>query len=110
MRWLKADFYTLRNPELPTYWATVTVDFIKSEVTAMNYKEGWVCPKCGAVHAPWIPGCDCYKQKQQPMINQPTYESAPYWTNPLWKAPVITCIGDDIHLTRSQNHDNTGRT
>ena len=27
-------------------------------------KEGWVCPKCGKVYAPWIPSCDCYKQKQ----------------------------------------------
>lgn len=20
---------------------------------------GWICPKCGKVHAPWVPECDC---------------------------------------------------
>lgn len=25
-------------------------------------KEGWICPKCGKVLAPFIPQCDCYKQ------------------------------------------------
>ena len=24
-------------------------------------KEGWVCPKCGKVLAPWVPSCDCYR-------------------------------------------------
>jgi hypothetical protein len=22
---------------------------------------GWECPKCGTVHAPWVPDCDCVK-------------------------------------------------
>lgn len=22
-------------------------------------QTGWICPKCGRVHAPWIPQCDC---------------------------------------------------
>ena len=21
--------------------------------------EGWVCPRCGIVHAPWVPRCSC---------------------------------------------------
>ena len=24
-------------------------------------KYGWICPKCGKVHAPWASECDCYK-------------------------------------------------
>lgn len=20
---------------------------------------GWICPRCGRVHAPWVPSCDC---------------------------------------------------
>lgn len=20
---------------------------------------GWICPKCGKVHAPWVPSCEC---------------------------------------------------
>lgn len=26
--------------------------------------EGWVCPRCGKVNAPWMPQCSC---SQQPM-------------------------------------------
>lgn len=22
-------------------------------------QTGWVCPKCGRVHAPWMPSCNC---------------------------------------------------
>jgi hypothetical protein len=25
---------------------------------------GWTCPRCGKVHAPFVPGCDC---KPQPL-------------------------------------------
>ena len=21
--------------------------------------SGWICPKCGKVHAPWVPSCEC---------------------------------------------------
>lgn len=21
--------------------------------------NGWICPKCGKVHAPWVPSCEC---------------------------------------------------
>ena len=61
-------------------------------------KEGWVCPKCGKVLAPWVPECDCYKEHPlagKPVYpnydGHPVYEPAPYWTNPEWKAPVPMC-------------------
>mgnify|MGYP003399441000 CR=1 FL=1 len=22
---------------------------------------GWECPKCGMIHAPWVPDCGCHK-------------------------------------------------
>lgn len=25
-------------------------------------QQGWECPKCGQVNAPWKPTCDCHKK------------------------------------------------
>lgn len=25
--------------------------------------QGWVCPRCGVAHAPWVSRCDCKKTK-----------------------------------------------
>jgi len=25
-----------------------------------DYPHGWICPRCGRVHAPWVSGCDCH--------------------------------------------------
>jgi hypothetical protein len=24
-------------------------------------KQGWECPRCGKVHAPWVQECDCHR-------------------------------------------------
>lgn len=31
----------------------------------MSENTGWICPKCGAVHAPSVKRCDCVQQKKQ---------------------------------------------
>lgn len=27
--------------------------------TYLNGQTGWICPKCGKVHAPWVSECNC---------------------------------------------------
>lgn len=50
--------------------------------------QGWVCPKCGKVNAPWKESCDCvqvvpanpYQYPVQPYYPQPWYPTEPTWT------------------------------
>lgn len=51
---------------------------------------GWVCPRCGKVHSPFVPSCDCVdKTKQDNVITPPQlpydtiplYYQVPYWVN-----------------------------
>lgn len=32
-------------------------------------KEGWLCPKCGTVNAPWVEKCDCVQRDTIPKIS-----------------------------------------
>ncbi len=38
----------------------------------MSPQQGWVCPLCGKVNAPWSPSCDCHLVKRK--ISSPTYD------------------------------------
>lgn len=28
---------------------------------SLQANQGWKCPVCGKVHAPWVDGCDCHR-------------------------------------------------
>lgn len=34
----------------------------------MPYRSGWICPKCGRVHAPWVASCPCSWSEVWPTI------------------------------------------
>lgn len=81
-------------------------------------KEGWICPKCGKVLAPWVPECDCYRSQTNSQYSDtqqlntlrefhvnPVYEPAPYWTNPDWKAPVPMCTVSNVHGFTDEERD-----
>lgn len=45
-------------------------------------QEGWVCPKCGTVNAPWKDKCDCTnieKLKSPQYPQYPKYEVGDYF-------------------------------
>lgn len=35
----------------------------------INAQQGWICPKCGKVHAPWVPSCECSSKNETLTIN-----------------------------------------
>ena len=32
-------------------------------IPCLNAQQGWICPKCGRVNAPWIGTCPCFVDK-----------------------------------------------
>ena len=38
-------------------------------------QEGWICPRCGKVNAPWVAQCFCNRDTQiLPNVGAPYYE------------------------------------
>lgn len=38
-------------------------------------QEGWICPRCGKVNAPWVMQCPCNRNTQiLPKVGAPYYE------------------------------------
>ena len=38
-------------------------------------QEGWICPRCGKVNAPWVMQCSCNGNTQiLPKVGAPYYE------------------------------------
>lgn len=32
-------------------------------------KQGWMCPNCGKVHAPWVASCTCHNNQYPVTVN-----------------------------------------
>lgn len=60
--------------------------------------EGWVCPKCAKVLAPWIKECNCQIEALPCLIPWPGYPIKPGPTtgDPL-PPPSLTVCADGIH-------------
>ena len=47
----------------------------KSKVKYNMAQEGWICPRCGKVNAPWVMQCSCNRNTQiLPKVGAPYYE------------------------------------
>lgn len=59
--------------------------------TYNHYKaeQGWECPRCGRINAPWVRQCDCSRSNWTITPDQ-TYE--PEW----WKTYVTCGLADDV--------------
>lgn len=61
-------------------------------------QQGWQCPLCKKILAPWMPSCNCQMAKPgknpYPIIpSYPPYPSVPFLT-PSWIEPIVTCDND----------------
>ncbi len=70
-------------------------------------KEGWVCPKCGKVLAPFMPYCDCYEKEGNKQTIYPN-------TSPqLWSKEEVFNIHEDTggnyHFTGTHTGKHTIR-
>lgn len=56
-------------------------------------QQGWQCPCCKTVHAPWVQSCECEKVSPKVTVNIPSDTPADYWlkeTDPISITPETT--------------------
>lgn len=77
-------------------------------------EQGWECPRCGRINAPWVRQCDCSRSNWT-ITSDWTYK--PDWwkevtcspdtfrihpeSGPIWKAPSSTCGTDSATSVKS---------
>ena len=77
-------------------------------------EQGWECPRCGRINAPWVRQCDC-SSSNWTITSDQTYK--PEWwkevtcspdtfrihpeSGPIWKAPSSTCGSDSATTAKS---------
>ena len=63
--------------------------------TQPKAEQGWECPRCGRINAPWVRQCDCSRSNWTITTNDWTYK--PEW----WKE--ITCNGTSVQTQLDSN-------
>ena len=73
-----------------TKQTTATTTTVGTIISNSDMQYGWICPKCGKVHAPWKDSCDCYLNVPYTPPNTPI--PTPFDKMPSW--PQAPEVGD----------------
>lgn len=47
--------------------------------------EGWLCPRCKKINAPWVSSCSCSESSLNP---QPSWYNEDWWKEVTCRAPT----------------------
>lgn len=64
-------------------------------------EQGWECPRCGRINAPWVSQCNCSRNYWTVTYNHLDVE--PSWTGdkPSWWKDYVTCSQGDSVMNSS---------
>lgn len=68
-------------------------------------REGWLCPRCGKVNAPFISSCDCKPNKESNLYDTNNRTGYPDWMPQFQQNPVNA---ECEHEWESQGADSGG--
>lgn len=57
-----------------------------TQASSPSIQDGWRCPRCGRINAPWVRQCDCSPSTWDKITVNPCDE---------WWKPQITCSDDN---------------
>ena len=61
-------------------------------------EQGWECPRCGHINAPWVRQCDCTRGA----YDYDKWTITPTWTDGEWWKTYVTC-GQADDITKNPN-------
>ena len=83
------------NSTTTTTTSTGTSTTASQWQTYNHYKaeQGWECPRCGRINAPWVRQCDCSRGT----YDYDKWTITPTWTDGEWWKTHITCTQADAN-------------
>lgn len=84
-------------------------DSCHGQIRGSHYEQGWVCPRCGQVNAPWKDHCDCKKGELNNWRGLPGDSYNPSeidthdWPNFIYTKPVFLIDPCDQCLNSPKN-------